>query len=111
MKPRFWILLLLAGGLIAYSSLGDDTESLSSEELIQRDVAEKLAGWTDRRDRDCRRRALEAALLRADSLMLDYAREQKLMLDRPGRPERPLEPELRRPSDTLVLRPFLSDTM
>ena len=74
-------------------------------------VADKLAAWRGRRLRDCRRRALEEAYAVADSLILDYARERKLMLDRPARPLRPVAPPLLRPSDTLALTPFLGDTL
>jgi hypothetical protein len=54
---------------------------------------------------------MEIALVNADSMILDYAREQKLQLERPSKPIRPEEPELRRPNDTLRLEPFLKDSM
>lgn len=101
--------VLLVAALLgaAYFLFAPAPQAYTSAELVERAIAEKLAGWQDRRDRECRRRALAAAMVEADSLMLDYAREQKLMLDRPGRPIRPVEPPLERPSDTLELRPFL----
>jgi len=83
---------------------GDDSARAA---LLDESVASKLASWQMRRDRACRIQALGQAELLADSLILDYAREQKLMLARPGRPLRPEEPPLRRPSDTLQLAPFL----
>ena len=106
------ILLLLCGiGLVVYGLSGPATPVVTGEELVAREVNSKLASWQQRRDQDCRRRALDLALEVADSMLLDYAREQKLMLARPSRPERPVEPELLRPSDTLQLRPFLTDTL
>ena len=74
-------------------------------------VATKIDAWQGRRDADCRRKAMEIAVARADSMVMDYAREQKLMLERPSRPLKPEAPELRRPSDTLELRPFLGDSV
>ena len=90
---------------------GESTPALTSEERIEAAVAEKLASWRGRRATDCARVALAAAQLRADSLILDYAYAQRMMLDRPARPVPPPEPPLRRPHDTLRLEPFLGDTL
>ena len=83
----------------------------STEERIMENVAEKLVGWQARRDRTCRTAAMEIAIVQADSMILAYARENKLQLERPSRPVRPDEPELKRPNDTLKLEPFLGDTL
>lgn len=83
----------------------------SAENRINEEVLEKLAGWQARRDRACRNSAMEIAVARADSMILAFARENKLQLERPSRPIRPEEPALQRPNDTLELAPFLADTL
>ena len=88
-----------------------DPEQLEGEARIEAAVAEKLAGWRGRREDACYRRALDEAEVRADSMILDYARAQALQLERPARPPRPVAPPLRRPSDTLTLEPFLADSL
>ena len=89
----------------------DTSSNRSTEERIAEEVAEKLAGWQARRDKTCHKKALEIATVKADSMILEYARENKLQLERPSRPIRPEEPELRRPNDTLKLAPFLGDSL
>lgn len=86
-------------------------EKVSVITLMNEEVNAKLSSWQSRRAKDCRDRAMSLAVARADSMILAYAREQKMMIDRPSRPVRPEEPELRRPSDTLQLKPFLSDSL
>ena len=79
----------------------------TSTERIDEEVARKLATWRKRRAEDCHSSALTRATAIADSLILDYAYAQKMMRPRPSRPVRPDEPTLLRPSDTLVLAPFI----
>ena len=88
-----------------------DPERLEGEARLEAAVAEKLAKWRGRREAACRERALAEARAAADSMILDYARARALQLERPSRPVRPETPPLRRPSDTLALRPFLRDTL
>ena len=88
-----------------------DPEQLEGEARVEAAVAEKLAGWRGRRENACYRRALDEAEVRADSMILDYARAEALQLERPARPPRPVAPPLRRPSDTLTLEPFLADSL
>ena len=83
----------------------------STQERIDEEIIEKLAGWKARKEAACRTTAMEIAFVKADSMILEYAREQKLLIERPSRPIRPEEPELRRPNDTLKLAPFLKDSM
>lgn len=89
----------------------DTPTQRSTEARVEEEIAKKLAGWTARRNLTCRTAAIEIAALQADSLILEYAREQKLQLERPSRPVRPAEPVLQRPNDTLTLEPFLGDTI
>ena len=97
--------------LLLVASACDTTPQRSTEERVKADISKKLEGWTARRNSICRTAALEVAIGRADSMILEYAREQKLVLERPSRPVRPEEPALRRPNDTLKLEPFLGDTL
>lgn len=110
----------LAGTLLAALgalplALGQDglpaPETLEGEARVEAAVAEKLAGWRSRREEACRKRALAEAEVRADSMILEYARAEAQQLERPARPPRPVAPPLRRPSDTLTLEPFLTDTL
>ena len=103
---RIWPYLLLTCLLPVFNQCSQP-EGMSLEQRVGIEVADKLAGWRSRRDATCREAALTKAYQVADSLILEYAREQKLQLDRPSRPLRPDEPELQRPSDTLKLAPFL----
>ena len=105
----YWHWLGLAG-LLLLSCRAPEPPPASTEERVATALNEKLEGWLARRRSECRAAALVDAQQRADSLVLDYAFAQKMMLDRPGRPMRPPEPPLLRPSDTLELRPFLPDT-
>ena len=115
------ILTLVAGLSLSAVAGGDtltappiqlrDPELLEGEARIEAAVAEKLANWRERREAACRSRALVEAVAAADSMILDYARARALTLERPGRPDRPEAPPLRRPSDTLTLEPFLGDTL
>ena len=95
------------GWLALLTACSSEREAQSRQERIQTALAEKIDGWIGRRQSECRDQALAKAFGLADSLMLEYAREQALMLNRPSRPMRPDEPELRRPSDTLRLSPFI----
>ncbi len=111
MRRLKWAVPLSLVVVLLYVGFIREEPEVDPQVLIDQEVATKLAGWQSRRDRDCRQRAMAQALLLADSMLLEYAREQKLMLPRPSRPLRPDEPDLRRPSDTLELRPFLGDSL
>lgn len=102
---------VLAAALIYGCGCRQTPPALSSETRIAIELANKVDSWRARRRAECLSRALAAAQLRADSMIMDYAYEQRMMLDRPARPVRPDEPELLRPSDTLKLAPFLGDSL
>jgi len=97
--------------LVGFSMSCDSGQKRTLEERIEAELVEKLSGWQNRRALNCRTKAMEIAVERADSMVLEYAREQKIKLERPSRPIRPDEPPLLRPNDTLNLEPFLSDSL
>jgi len=104
-KTCFAVILMTAG------TACDSSQHRTIDERINAELANKLAGWQARRDLNCKTKAMEIAIEKADSMILEYAREQKLQLERPSRPIRPEEPTLRRPNDTLKLAPFLNDSL
>lgn len=108
-----WVAAMIIGLALGSMASGcvQDAPPLSTEERVAAEVEKKLATWRARREAECVQRALKAALLLADTMVMDYAFEQKLQLARPARPPRPAEPPLWRPSDTLRLGPFFADTL
>ena len=105
------LLVIVLSGVFASACSDEQAEAALSQRLIEQSLNQKLDGWRSRRSRDCHRQALDLALRLADSMVLDYAHAERMMLARPARPVRPLEPELLRPADSLALEPFLTDSM
>ncbi len=81
-------------------------EEIDPAILIEERAAEQVAAIRANLLRDCERDVLEAAVARADSLLLDRARRMRRIEGRPPKPGRPGEPPVRELSDSLPLRPL-----
>ena len=79
--------------------------------VIEEKVQERLAEFKRVIDLRCRDKMLEEAGLIADSMVLLQARLKKDTLNRPLRPVRPDEPELKTLNDSLPLKPLFETTI
>ncbi|CAH1001201.1 hypothetical protein LEM8419_02099 [Neolewinella maritima] len=74
--------------------------------LIEERAASQIAGMRATVLRNCERDVQEAAVLRADSLLLDRARRMRRIAGRPPKPGRPGAPPVLELSEPLPLRPL-----
>ncbi|TVR89437.1 MAG: hypothetical protein EA411_02350 [Saprospirales bacterium] len=71
-------------------------------------IDDRIEAFEARRQRECRERALETALFRVDSTLLEM--ESLIPIDTTGgiiRPVRPERPKIREKRDTTPIRPFI----
>lgn len=71
-------------------------------------IDQRLEAFEARRERECRERALETALVKVDSTLLEM--ESLIPIDTTGgiiRPVRPERPKVREKRDTTPIRPFI----
>ena len=90
------ILLLLACG----------PEEIDPAKVIEQRARDQVAAIQRNMLADCERKVQEAAVIRADSLLLDRARRMRRVAGRPPRPGRPGEPAPQSLSKPLPLRPL-----
>ena len=81
-------------------------EEVDPQLLIEERARDQVAGVRASLLRKCEESVLEAANLRADSLLLDRARRMRRIEGRPPRPGRPGAPPTRELSKPLPLRPL-----
>ncbi|PPK87415.1 hypothetical protein CLV84_0355 [Neolewinella xylanilytica] len=81
-------------------------EDIDPNQIIEERASEQVAAIRANLLRDCNERILEAAQVRADSLLLDRARRMRRIAGRPPRPGRPGEPPPQELSEPLPLRPL-----
>ncbi len=86
--------------------LGCGPEEINPKEIIEERAAAQVAAIRANLLSDCEEDVLDAARLRADSLLLDRARRMRRIAGRPPRPGRPGEPPLQELSKPLPLRPL-----
>lgn len=98
---RLFSCLLLLSTLTACVPEGPDTAA-----VIEERYRDRIAALTANLYADCRREALAAALLRADSLLAARALRMQRVAGRPPRPTRPGEPPGKELSRPLPLRPL-----
>jgi hypothetical protein len=106
-KGTINLLLVLATVLTACQS----STHVDTAAVIEEKVQERLAEFKRVIDLRCREKMLEEAGLIADSLVLMQARLKKDTLQRPVRPVRPGEPELKTLNDSLPLKPLFEPTI
>ncbi|THH37919.1 hypothetical protein [Neolewinella litorea] len=81
-------------------------DAIDPRQLVEKRAAEQVAAIRANLLRDCERKVLEAAVARADSLLLERARSMRRIAGRPPRPGRPGEPPPIQLSKPLPLRPL-----
>lgn len=101
MKTRLFYLPLL---LLVLGCFGNEEEDLSS--IIEQKANERLVNFEANFRRSCRERIEEAAISRADSLLLIRARKLNKLAGRPPKPRRPGAPPQKELSKALPLRPL-----
>lgn len=82
------------------------TEPEDITHVIEEKAAERLAGFRNTFATSCRQKVEEAAIARADSLLLDRARKLRTLAGRPPKPRRPGAPPVAELSEALPLRPL-----
>ncbi|MEL7220175.1 MAG: hypothetical protein AAGJ93_02585 [Bacteroidota bacterium] len=107
MQKSIQLLLLLSVVLSACQS----STHVDTEAVIEEKVQERLAEFKRVIDLRCRDKVMEEAGLIADSLVLLQARLKKDTLQRPVKPLRPDEPELKTLNDSLPLKPLFEPTL
>ena len=80
------------------------------DQVIEEKVQDRLRNFKTVLDRNCMEKVYEDAGKIADSIILEYARQKRDTSQRPPRPIRPEQPELKVLEDTLHLAP-LFDTI
>lgn len=95
---------LLALSLLATSCAGGEGRDVGPVMAARFD--NRVAALTENSLRQCRQDILDAAVARADSLLLDRARRMRRIEGRPPRPHRPGAPPVRELSAPLPLRPL-----
>lgn len=96
-------LLFLALLLIAFQ------EPIQTD-LVRQNVAERVEEFRSEQRALCRKRALEAASIEVDSLIIEWAKANRDTFGRPPRPDKPLPPEPLLPKDSTPVRPFFNGT-
>ena len=92
--------------LLLLPLLGCGPEEINPAEVIEARAREQVAAIRTTILRKCEEDVLEAARIRADSLLLDRARRMRRIEGRPPRPGRPGEPPPQQLSKPLPLRPL-----
>jgi hypothetical protein len=82
------------------------SEDINVDDVIAEKVANRIAGFKENFQLECRTKVLDAAAFRADSLLLDRARRMRVIFGRPPRPRRPGEPAPLQLKKELPLRPL-----
>lgn len=90
--------------LLAFSSCEPDVTDSSM--VMEDRFKDRSQALTARILNDCRKDVLEAATLRADSLLINRARRMQRIEGRPPRPNRPGAPPAKELSAPLPLRPL-----
>lgn len=101
---------LLLLGFLTLSACQSSTH-VDTDAVIEEKVQERLAEFKRVIDLRCREKVLEEAGLIADSLVLRQARLKKDTFQRPIKPVRPDEPELKTLNDSLPLKPFFEPSL
>ncbi|WP_116107197.1 hypothetical protein [Lewinella sp. IMCC34191] len=81
-------------------------EEIHPEQIIEERAQLQVSVIRGNLLRACEEEVIEAARLRADSLLLDRARRMRRIAGRPPRPGRPGEPPAQELSEPLPLRPL-----
>ena len=96
--------LLIALLCILFLACGP--EEIDPQQIVRERAAAQVAAIRANMLRECQEDVLEAATLRADSLLLDRARRMRRIAGRPPRPGRPGAPPEQQLSSPLPLRPL-----
>lgn len=99
-KP--YILAVLALLLIAFQAPVNPL-------LVQQELDRRLEEYRKDQWEECKKRALEAAALEVDSLIIQWAKANRDTLDRPIKPAKPLPPERLSPKDTTPIEPLFGE--
>lgn len=81
-------------------------EEINSEQVVLERYRERVAGRKADLLKDCQEDVIQAAIERADSLLLDRAARMRRVEGRPPRPNRPGTPPVKELSKPLPLRPL-----
>lgn len=107
-------LALLVSGFLIFSSFQPKDRKAAIEKLMDAELEKKLEKYKRLLNERCRKRLLEEAGLRADSIIIARAKALKVIQDttvRPLAPDRPGRPELLEPIDSTLPEPLLIDTL
>ncbi|MBV6655408.1 MAG: hypothetical protein KI786_16685 [Mameliella sp.] len=93
------------------SSCGEDNRNrIAVEEMIQEEVANRVATYRENRTNRCYQDAVKEAGTLADSILLIQARLKRDTLSKPPRPNKPGRPPAKILRDSLLeIAPFLSE--
>jgi hypothetical protein len=100
LRPLSWLMILLVA---ATACTPDATDSGA---IVLENYRTRVAQLTAAIVRDCREEVIAAAILRADSLLIDRANRMRRVEGRPPRPNRPGAPPVKELSQPLPLRPL-----
>jgi hypothetical protein len=102
MKRRHYFILFITALLLAAFQTPIYTP------LVQQELDERIAKYKTDQWKACQKRALEAAVLEVDSLIIQWARANRDTLDRPEKTAKPVPPEPKTPRDTTPVRPLFN---
>lgn len=104
MLSRTTSLLIISAILLLWSC--NTQPDSATDEMIAEKAEERLRGFREKFQTECRERVLEEALSRADVLLRERARRLSLLAGRPPKPTRPGAPQEKQLSKALPLRPL-----
>lgn len=106
MKTFAVILLLVFSFAIILSAQGKGVTEKSREEIIAQGVEIRLESFRKRKMQDCRERAIERAVVMADSIIRVRVLEKMGLTTEGDKPFKPDKPEFKKLKDTLELKPL-----
>ncbi len=99
---RIWLISLVAVCSTTLLCAQDFTED--EKAIIERGAQLQVESYINRVQRECKRRAIDRALLIVDSLMRTDGLNSRIEpVDKPARPQRPGKPPIKKIPDTLKL--------
>jgi len=102
MDAKYWCLLVFFCALL--SACGGKV--VDSGAVVQERYRDRIQALSSKLLESCRDDVIEAATLRADSLLIERARRIRRIEGRPPRPSRPGVPAVKELSSPLPLRPL-----
>ena len=106
-KEKIFLIVFLTSILFSFALTPEEMKVLEKDPQVLEKLNERLSEYTRIRNKSCRKKVLEEANLRVDSMLLTISRTAKQeALDKPPLPEKPAHPEIIEIKDTSPIQPL-----